>query len=36
MRHWVFKVNIKIFDWDIPANDDRKSAQMISRNDAKG
>ena len=25
----VFKANMKIFDWDIPENDDRKSAEMI-------
>lgn len=25
----VFKVNMKIFDWDIPENDDRKSAELI-------
>jgi len=25
----VFKANMKIFDWDIPENDDRKSAQLI-------
>jgi len=25
----VFKTNMKIFDWDIPENDDRKSAGMI-------
>ena len=25
----VFKVNMKIFDWDIPENDDKKSAQLI-------
>lgn len=26
----VFKTNMKIFDWDIPENDDRKSAELIS------
>ena len=25
----VFKANMKIFDWDIPENDDKKSAQLI-------
>jgi hypothetical protein len=25
----LFKANMKIFDWDIPENDDRKSAQLI-------
>jgi hypothetical protein len=25
----VFKANMKIFDWDIPENDDRRSAEMI-------
>ena len=25
----IFKANLKIFDWDIPENDDRKSAEMI-------
>lgn len=25
----IFKANMKIFDWDIPENDDRKSAQLI-------
>jgi len=25
----VFKGNMKIFDWDIPENDDRKSAGLI-------
>jgi len=25
----VFKMNMKIFDWDIPENDDRKSAELI-------
>ncbi len=25
----VFKANMKIFDWDIPENDDQKSAQLI-------
>jgi len=27
--HLVFKANMKIFDWDIPENDDRKSAELI-------
>ncbi len=27
----VFKANMKIFDWDIPENDDRKSAELILR-----
>ncbi|NOR56031.1 MAG: hypothetical protein GQ531_07460 [Sulfurovum sp.] len=27
----VFKVNMKVFDWDIPENDDRKSAELILR-----
>ena len=27
--HAVFKGNMKIFDWDIPENDDRKSAELI-------
>jgi len=26
----VFKANMKIFDWDIPENDDRKSAELIA------
>jgi len=26
----IFKANMKIFDWDIPENDDRKSAELIS------
>jgi len=26
----LFKANMKIFDWDIPENDDRTSAEMIS------
>jgi hypothetical protein len=26
----IFKANMKIFDWDIPENDDRKSAEMIT------
>jgi hypothetical protein len=26
----IFKTNMKIFDWDIPENDDRKSAEMIT------
>ena len=25
----AFKTNMKIFDWDIPENDDKKSAEMI-------
>ena len=25
----VFKSNLKIFDWDIPENDDKKSAILI-------
>ena len=25
----VFKTNMKIFDWDIPENDDKRSAQLI-------
>ncbi len=25
----IFKTNMKIFDWDIPENDDRASAQLI-------
>ena len=25
----AFKANMKIFDWDIPENDDRKSAEFI-------
>jgi len=25
----VFKANMKIFDWDIPENDGRKSAELI-------
>ncbi|MEA3491353.1 MAG: hypothetical protein U9R27_05580 [Campylobacterota bacterium] len=25
----VFKKNMKVFDWDIPENDDRKSAELI-------
>ncbi len=25
----VFKANMRIFDWDIPENDDRKSAELI-------
>ena len=25
----VFKGNMKIFDWDIPENDDQKSANLI-------
>ncbi len=25
----VFKANMKIFDWDIPENDDDASAQLI-------
>jgi len=26
----IFKANMKIFDWDIPENDDKKSAEMIT------
>ncbi|WP_457594667.1 hypothetical protein [Hydrogenimonas sp.] len=25
----IFKANMKIFDWDIPENDQRKSARLI-------
>ncbi len=25
----AFKANMKIFDWDIPENDDKKSAELI-------
>ena len=25
----VFKGNMKVFDWDIPENDDPKSAELI-------
>ncbi|WP_297524851.1 hypothetical protein, partial [Sulfurovum sp.] len=25
----LFKANMKIFDWDIPENDDRQSAELI-------
>jgi hypothetical protein len=25
----IFKANMKIFDWDIPENDDRQSAELI-------
>jgi len=25
----IFKANMKIFDWDIPENDDRESAELI-------
>ncbi len=25
----LFKTNMKIFDWDIPENDDRESARLI-------
>ena len=25
----AFKTNMKIFDWDIPENNDRKSAELI-------
>lgn len=25
----IFKANMKIFDWNIPENDDRRSADMI-------
>ena len=28
VRH-AFSANMKIFDWDIPENDDRKSAELI-------
>ena len=27
----VFKANMKIFDWDIPENDDKRSAELILR-----
>ena len=27
----VFKANMKVFDWDIPENDDRRSAELILR-----
>lgn len=27
----VFKVNMKIFDWDIPENDNQRSAELILR-----
>ncbi|BBG66404.1 hypothetical protein NNO_1701 [Hydrogenimonas sp.] len=27
----IFKANMKIFDWDIPENDERKSARLIIR-----
>ena len=27
----IFKANMKIFDWDIPENDDRKSAELIAQ-----
>ena len=27
----VFKLNMKIFDWDIPENDDKRSAELILR-----
>jgi len=26
----IFKANMKIFDWDIPENNDRKSAELIA------
>jgi len=26
----IFKANMKIFDWDIPENDDRRSAELIA------
>jgi hypothetical protein len=26
----IFKANMKIFDWNIPENNDRKSAELIS------
>ncbi len=25
----IFKANMKVFDWDIPENDDNASAQLI-------
>jgi ribosomal protein S20 len=25
----IFKTNMKIFDWDIPENDDREAAELI-------
>ncbi len=25
----IFKANMKIFDWDIPENDDKASAELI-------
>jgi len=25
----IFKANMKIFDWDIPENDDKRSAELI-------
>jgi len=25
----IFKVNMKVFDWDIPENDDKRSAELI-------
>ncbi len=25
----VFKTNMKVFDWDIPENDDKKTAALI-------
>jgi hypothetical protein len=25
----IFKANMKIFDWDIPENNDRQSAELI-------
>ncbi len=25
----IFKANMKIFDWDIPENDDKVSAELI-------
>ncbi|WP_295420682.1 hypothetical protein [Sulfurovum sp.] len=25
----IFKANMRIFDWDIPENDDRRSAELI-------
>ncbi len=27
----IFKANMKIFDWDIPENDDRESAKLIAQ-----
>ena len=25
----IFKANMKIFDWDIPENDDKRAAELI-------